>query len=171
MKHILTPLALVAALALAAPAQAAPVGASPPATGRALILIPLTLVAVDDLNFGTVISSPVSGTVTIPANGAARSAAGGVTLVTSDPGLRARFAGAGSANQTVVINATNPGTLSNGLGDTVTILALTLDGPATRTIDPVTLSFEFHVGGVLQVAADQAEGVYTAEMDVTADYL
>jgi hypothetical protein len=167
----ITPLALAAAITLASPAQAAPVAASPSAQAQALILIPLTLVRVNDLNFGTVISSPVSGTVNIPANGGARSAAGGVTLVPSDPGLRARFAGAGSPNQMVIIDAANPGTLSNGLGDTVTILALTLDGPSVRTIDPVTRAFYFHVGGILQVNADQAEGLYTATFDVTADYL
>lgn len=170
MKQFFAPLALAAAVALAAPAQAAPVAATPSAQAQALILIPLTLVAVDDLDFGTVISSPVSGTINVPANGGARTAAGGVTLVASDPGLRARFAGAGSPGQMVLIDVTNPGTLSNGT-DTVTILALTLDGPAVRTIDPVTRAFYFHVGGVLQVGADQAEGLYTATFDVTADYL
>lgn len=170
MKQFFAPVALAAALALAAPAPAAPVAASPSAQAEVLILIPLTLVRVDNLNFGTVISSPVSGTVNIPANGGARSAAGGVTLVASDPGLRARFAGAGSPSQMVLIDVTNPGTLTNGT-DTVTVLALTLDGPAVRTIDPVTRAFYFHVGGILQIGADQPEGVYSATFDVTADYL
>ena len=53
-------------MALAAPAQAAPVAASPSAQAEALILIPLTLTKIDDLDFGTVISSPVSGTVSDP---------------------------------------------------------------------------------------------------------
>ncbi len=171
MKQFITPLAIGAAMALAAPAQAAPVAASPSAQAEALILIPLTLTKVDDLDFGTVISSPLSGTVMIPADGSARSAAGGVTLVPSDPGLRARFAGAGSPGQLVIVNATNPGTLSNGLGDTVTIMALTLDGSPVRTIDPTTRAFFFSVGGILLVNANQAEGLYSAQFDVTADYL
>jgi len=171
VKQFIIPLALASAIALAAPAQAAPVAASPSAQAEVLILVPLTLVSVNDLNFGTVISSSVSGTVNIPANGGPRSAAGGVTLVPSDPGLRARFAGAGSPGRLVIIDVTNPGTLDNGLGDTVTILALTLDGSAVRTIDQTTRAFSFHVGGILQVGANQPEGLYTAQFDVTADYL
>jgi len=91
--------------------------------------------------------------------------------VPSDPGLRARFAGAGSPGQLVIVDVTNPATLDNGLGDTVTILALTLDGPSVRTIDPTTRAFGFHVGGILQVNANQPEGLYMAQFDVTADYL
>ncbi|MEO7655159.1 MAG: DUF4402 domain-containing protein [Sphingomicrobium sp.] len=163
-------LAAAAALALAMPAQAAPVGANPKAKGKALLLRPLTLIKLGDLYFGTIIPSSLSGTVNVPADGSAPTAAGGITLVTSDPGVRARFAGAGSANQTVIVSATNPGALGNGLGDTVTVLALTLDGPANRTID-AELAFFFHVGGILQVNANQPEGIYAAEFDVTADYL
>ncbi|HEX6740531.1 MAG TPA: hypothetical protein VF079_01900, partial [Sphingomicrobium sp.] len=72
--------------ALAAPAAAAPVAAPTPAQGKALILVPLTLTKIDDLDFGTVVTSPVSGIVTInPATGA-RSFAGGATGVASDAG-------------------------------------------------------------------------------------
>lgn len=170
MKKLLALLAAPAALLLAVPAKAAPVAANPPAQAQALILIPLTLTKLDDLHFGTIIPSAVSGTVTVPADGSPATAAGGVTLVTSDPAVRARFAGAGSANQLVFINVTNPGTLSDGAGNNVTVLALTLDGLALRTID-ATRAFDFHVGGILQVGANQPEGFYSAEFDVTADYL
>ena len=54
------------AAAVAVPANAAPVSASTNAGGKALILIPLTLTRVADLEFGTVIESSTSGTVTIP---------------------------------------------------------------------------------------------------------
>lgn len=170
MKHILTLCAASAAMILAAPANAAPVAADPPAEAEALILIPLTLSKLDDLHFGTIIPSAVSGTVTVPANGGAPSIAGGVTLVASDPPLRARFAGAGSPSQNVVISATNPGTLGDGLGNTVSVLALTMDSGPVITID-ASRAFFFHVGGILQVGANQPEGLYSAEFDVTADYL
>ena len=170
MKRTIISLAVAAAATLAAPAQAAPVTASPSAQAEALILIPLTLLKIDDLSFGTIIPSTTSlGTVTIPADGSPRTAAGGVTLVGSDPGLRARFAGAGSADQFVFINVTNPGTLSNGV-DNVPVLALTLDRIALLKID-ATRAFSFHVGGVLQIAPNQAEGLYQADFDVTVEYL
>lgn len=170
MKSLMTFCAASAALLLAAPAHAAPVAADPPAEAEALILIPLTLSKLDDLHFGTIIPSAVSGTVTVPANGAAASVAGGVTLIASDPPVRARFAGAGSAGQNVVISATNPGTLGDGAGNTVTVLALTMDSGPVITIDP-TRAFFFHVGGILMVGANQPEGLYSAEFDVTANYL
>jgi hypothetical protein len=163
-------MAAPAALMLAAPAVAAPVPATPTNEAHALILIPLELSKLDDLHFGTIVPSSVSGTVTVPANGNPPTTAGGVTLVTSDPTMRARFAGAGSPNQFVFINVTNPGTLSNLAGDTVTVLALTMDTPALIQID-ATRAFVFHVGGILQVGADQPEGWYEAEFDVTAQYL
>lgn len=163
-------LAAPAALLLAVPAEAAPIPATPTNEANALILIPLELSKLDDLHFGTIIPSAVSGTVTVPADGSAATTAGGVTLVTSDPTLPARFGGAGSANQFVFINVTNPGTLSNLAGDTVTVLALTMDRPALIQIDS-TRAFIFHVGGILQVNANQPEGYYEAEFNVTAQYL
>lgn len=170
MTRLTQTIAAAAALFIAAPAFAAPVSASPPAEASALLLTPLTLSRLQDLSFGTIIPSTLSGVVTVPATGAAPFASGGVTQVSTDPGIRARFAGAGSANQLVLIDATNPVTLDNGLGDTVTILALTLDGPPVRTID-ANRAFFFHVGGILLVNANQPEGVYQADFDVTAQYL
>lgn len=172
MKHVLTLCAASAVLLLAAPAHAAPVGANPPAEAEALILIPLTLERLEDLDFGTVIPSTTSlGTVTIPANGNPRTAAGvGVTLVPGDPGLRAHFAGAGTPDQFVFIDVTNPGTLGNGLGDTVTVISLNLDRSALIKID-ATRAYEFYLGGTIQIAPNQPEGIYSAEIDVTAQYL
>jgi len=66
------------ALACAAmPAAAAPVAAITNASGRATLLIPLTLTKIDDLDFGTMVSSGTSGTVALNASPAiARSPAG-----------------------------------------------------------------------------------------------
>ena len=170
MKKALTLIAALAALAIATPAAAAPVGATPKAKGKGLILIPLTLNKLRDLYFGTIIPSGLSGVVTVPADGSAPFAAGGATLVSSDPGYRAQFAGAGSANQLVIVSVTNPVLLPNGLGDNVTVLALTLDGSPIRTIDS-SRAFFFNVGGILMINANQPEGLYQADFDVTANYL
>ena len=163
---------LAAALAAAAvPAAAAPVAPATPATGRALVLIPLTLTKIDDLDFGTVVSSNVSGMVAIDATTGSRTVAGGVSAVASDIGHRARFATAGSPNQSVIVTIAAPLALANGSGDTISVLALTLDGPPVRTIDPVTRNFFFGIGGVILIGADQPEGVYQATFDITATYL
>ena len=68
-----------------------------------------------------------------------------------------------------------PGTLlttvlTSGAGDTLTVLSMSLDGPPIRTIS-ATQSFFFGVGAVINVAADQPEGVYTSTFDVQANYL
>jgi hypothetical protein len=150
---------------------AAPVSSPTPPPGRALLLIPLRLTKIDDLSFGSVIPSPVSGVVTINAVTGARSVAGGVTAVPSDVGRRAYFGGAGSPNQQVIVSVTPPAQLTSVAGDTVPVLALTLDGPPVRSIHPVDRTFFFGIGGVILINADQPEGVYTADYNVTADYL
>lgn len=163
---------LCAAGAAAAAFSAAPaVAATPPvqANGEALILIPLTLTKIQDLDFGTVVSSSTAGTVTIDAVTGARTISGGVTEVASDPGQRAEFAGAGSANQLVNLSITSaPATLVDGFGNSIPV---TLALETTQvTIDPDTRAFYVGVGGTIDVAADQPDGDYNALFEVTADY-
>ena len=164
-------MALAAAALGATTVTAAPVASPTPPAGRALLLIPLTLTKIDDLSFGAVIPSAVSGTVVINATTGARSIAGGVTAVPSDVGKRAYFGGAGSPNQLVIVTVTPPAFLTSSAGDTLTVLALTLDGPPLRTIHPVDRTFFFGVGGIIMIGANQPEGVYTSDYDVTANYL
>jgi hypothetical protein len=157
--------------AIATPCIAAPVAPPTPATGRALLLVPLQLTKIDDLSFGTIVPSPLSGAVSVDAVTGARTMIGGVTGVASDPGNRAYFATAGSPSQQVILTVTQPLALTSVAGDTVPVLALTLDGPNVRTIDPVTRNFFFGIGGIILIGADQPEGLYQATFDVTATYL
>jgi hypothetical protein len=160
--------ASIAAIALGA-APAAAVTPTTQADGEALILIPLTLTKIQDLDFGSIVPSAVSGVVTINASTGARTFAGGVTLVPGDAGFRARFAGAGSPGQQVIITMNPPAQLDDGVGDTIDVLGLTLDGSAIRTID-ATRAFFIGVGGTIQIAANQPDGTYSAQFDVTANY-
>ncbi len=155
---------------LAPPAAAAPVSAPTPPSGRALLLIPLTLTKVQDLHFGSIVpSTTTAGWVRIDAVSGARTASAGLTLMPSDVGQRGQFAGAGSAGQQVIMALTPPGVLTNPGGDTIDVLGMSLDGPTTRTI-AANQSFFVGVGGVIFVAANQPEGLYTATYDLTADY-
>ncbi len=170
-KHLTA--AALAAAAVAAPAQAAPVPAATDASGRALILVPLTLTKIDDLDFGSVIPAPVNGTVTINPTNGARSFTGGVAGVPSAAGNRAFFGGAGSPNQQVVVTVTAPAALvsTTNAANTIPVMALTLDGGPLRSIDPVTRAFFFGIGGIIELNANQPEGDYEATFDVTATYL
>lgn len=166
-------LRLVALFALLCPVavQAAPAGGSPPAVGKALILRPLTLTKIDDLDFGTLIPSATAGTATIDATTGARTVSGGVVGVPSMPGNRAYFATAGSPGQRVIIAIRPPAQLvsTTNPADTIPVISLTLDGLPVRVIGP-TRSFFFGVGGTISINANQAEGVYQAAFDVTAVY-
>lgn len=163
---------LSAALAaFATSALAAPIASTPPATGRALILVPLKLTKVDDLDFGTMIPSASIGTVRINSVTGVRTFTGGVTGGPGAPGQRALLAGAGTGGQRVVIDLTSPAQLTSTAGDTIDVIALTLDGSAVRTIDLTTKAFFVGVGGVLLIGANQPEGTYTSTFDITAEYL
>ncbi|MEO6581059.1 MAG: DUF4402 domain-containing protein [Sphingomicrobium sp.] len=162
--------ALVASLLTAAPAIAAAVSAPVAPPARALLLIPLTLTKVQDLHFGSVIPSGLPGTVTIDAATGNRTGSPEVSLIPSDAGQKGYFAGAGSPNQQVIMALTPATILTDGLGNNITVASMSLDGPNTRTIDPVDHTFFVGVGGVLNIDADQPEGVYTATYNLTADY-
>ena len=164
--------AFAVAAVTASPAQAATPAQQ--ADSRALILVPLTLVKLEDLSFGTVSPSTSSlGIVSINAATGARTVFGGVTAVPSDIGHRAQFAGAGTPGQTVVITHTTPLELvsTTNNADRIAVLGLALDGLPLRTIDPVTRAFFFNIGGTIMLNANQPEGLYEATFDVTANYL
>lgn len=165
-------LAALAASALSAtPALAQQASAT--AEARGVVLQPLTLARVQDLDFGTVVGSAVAGTVSIDADTGARSVTGGVTGVPSFPGDRALFQGAGTSGQDVVLSLNAPTLListSNPL-DTITVSSMVLDsGNATTRTIGVTGIFQVGVGGDFAIAANQPAGLYTANFDLTADY-
>ncbi|QDP19508.1 DUF4402 domain-containing protein [Sphingomonas xanthus] len=161
--------AIAATVALASPA-AAQTSASAQAEARGLVLQPLTLTRVDDLDFGTVLASATAGSVTINENTGSRSVAGGVTAVATGPGQRALFTGAGTPGQQVSLSMTTPTFLISGPNAiAVTSMSLDAGGATTRTIG-ATGTFDVGVGGVFAIAANQPNGLYTASFDLTAQY-
>lgn len=152
---------------IAAPATASPVPAVKDATGKALILVPLTLTKINDLDFGTVITSSSSGTVSVAADGSGQSVTGGVTAVPSAPGARAQFAGAGTPNEQVNLFLAPPATLKDGSGNSMPI-SMNLE-TTTVTID-ATRAFYVGVGGTVTVGANQPDGLYTGTFTVLAQY-
>ena len=155
----------LASVAVASPAAAAN---SAPADGRALILLPLKLTKVNDLEFGTIVSSAVAGTVTINAVTGARTHAGGVTEVGSDPGQRGLFAWAGSPGQQVSFDLAYPASLDDGAGHSVQVALLYLQS-ATAIADSAGI-VQVGVGGSVLISADQTEGTYSNTFSVTANY-
>ena len=164
---------LAAASGAALAFTAVPASAATPVTqsdGKALILIPLSLTKINDLDFGSIVPSAAAGTVTLNPATSARTFTGGVTLVPSDAGFHGYFAGAGTPNQQVLIALSPPVELVSGAGDKIPVVGLTLDGPPIRTIDPVSRAYFVGVGGTLSIAANQPVGTYSANFWVTAVY-
>ncbi len=170
--------AFAATAAFASPAfaqVAAPVATDKAtAEARGLVLQPLTLTKVEDLDFGTILASNLAGTVTIDADDGGRSFTGGVTLVASNTGGRAIFAGAGTEDQEVFLTLTPPPqnllVSTTNSTDTISISSMVFDDndSTTRTITDGT--FEAGVGATFDIAAGQPNGFYKADFDVVADY-
>ena len=170
-RHTLAGAAIVIALLGSTPAFAA---STAPMTSKALLLKPLTLTKLDDLDFGTIIPSGVAGGdyVTIDATTGARSSPT-ATLVNTDQGHRARFASSGINNTFVFLELPPPpyAALTSASGDTLKLEYLKLDGSALRVLTPSSQVFFVGVGGEILVKPNQKEGVYTGTYTLTATYL
>ena len=168
--------ALAVTTAFASPAFAqAVVSDTATAEARGLVLQPLTLTKVDDLDFGTILASAAAGSVSIDADTGNRSTSGGVTPVASNVGQRALFAGAGTAGQQVDLSLTPPpGSVlvsTSNPSDTIAITSMVLDsGNLTTRIIASDGTFQVGVGGDFAIAAGQNNGFYKADFDLTADY-
>ena len=167
--------ALAATSAFASPAFGQIVSDTATAEARGLVLQPLTLTKVDDLDFGTILASGVVGSVAIDADTGNRTVSGGVTPVASNVGQRALFAGAGTAGQQVDLALTPPtGNVlvsTSNPADVIVISSMLLDnGNATTRMIDLTGAFQVGVGGDFAIAAGQPNGFYIANFDLTANY-
>ena len=151
------------------PALAAPIAPNRQAGSQAIVLRPLSLLKVDDMDFGWLTVTTPGTAVLNPFTGAVTTT-GGVLAVGGGP-QRARFVGAASRNSPIKIRIPNkPITLTRQGGtETMTLSSWTLDGPADRKTGP-DRAFDFYLGGTLTVGANQAEGLYVGTFDVEVQY-
>ena len=161
--------ALGVAFMCATPALAA---SSAPMTSNALLLKPLTLTKISDLDFGMIVPSGAGDLVTIDAETGERTSptAG---LVTINEGQRARFASSGVNNVFVVLQLSAPTALTDGAGHSLTVTRLSLDqgGNPLRVLTPESQVFFLGIGGQVFVRSNQEEGEYSGTFTLTANYL
>ncbi|MEO8454537.1 MAG: DUF4402 domain-containing protein [Sphingomicrobium sp.] len=171
MRFTLYLAAAAATLAVATPAVAQQASAN--ALAKGVVVQPLTLAKVQDLDFGTVVGSAVAGNVTIDADTGGRTVGGGVTGVPSYPGDRGLFQGAGTAGQTVQLTLNAPAVLvsqSNPL-DLIAVNSMVLDtGNSTTRVIGLSGIFNVGVGGDFAIAANQPAALYEATFTLTANY-
>jgi Domain of unknown function (DUF4402) len=169
--------ALLAGVVAALPAPAAAQSAS--GRSEAIVLRPLSFFKVDDLDFGSILPNiATAGTVRLQPNGT-RTATGGVVLVGNDQ-QPARFTGLGTRNQQVSISLqassifiTGPGAPMRvrtfEIGSTPTALLSTT--PLRFRITSATGAFNFPLGAILEVGANQAPGDYVGSFTINLNYL
>jgi hypothetical protein len=164
LKHIAL-LSAAFGLVLASPAFAAGAGAPT----EAVVLRPLSIVNTEDLQFGTLISSPASGTVTIDPINDARSVTGGVTQAGGGPHA-AQFFTYGGPLQSLQVNR-GPLPILNrvGGGATMAVTGLTLNGPVLRFLTAAGI-LDLRVGGTMNVGANQLAGDYSATFQIIVTY-
>lgn len=156
--------ALVAVL-VSVPADAA----SRAANGRARALRPITMTNTRPLDFGTLIAGATAGRAVINPRTDARTRAGGVTAAGGTPGA-ARFTvtGTPAVNAVITLGAAPVLTRVSGT-ETMTVTNMTLNGTRTRRI-PASGILDVRVGGRLNVAANQRDGLYAGSFNLTVDY-
>ena len=162
-------LALLSAMLATGVAGAAPLSVQTNPTGTAVLMKPLTLTRVRDMNFGLV-GTTGAGTMTINPFTGAISVTGGVSSLGGTI-QTARFAGNTPSSAVVNIKVPNNNVTLTRVGGTETLIAsnFTLDGQAKRTLAQAGV-FQFDVGATINVAAGQAEGLYTGTFNVTIQY-
>lgn len=162
-------------------------------TGRtqAVVVAPLSVVKVQDLDFGRIVPMPTAGTVTVDTVSGGCTVTGAVRQV----GIchLARFDGMGTKNMNARINLTSVVSLT-GPGQTMVLdqvilapnatislagnsnangkgVGLTQGGNGARyQITTNSGIYSLYVGGRLNVNANQAGGVYTGSISITVQY-
>ena len=167
-RHIVGAAVIAAAMLGPTPALAA---SSASMTSKALLLKPLTLTKLKDLDFGDIVPSGTGDFVSIDADTGARTT-DKATLLISNPGKRAEFASSGVNNVLVGLVLSAPGDLVNAAGDKLKVTRLTLDQNnfPVRLLTPTSQVFFVGIGGDVYVRPDQEDGDYTGTSTLTAVY-
>lgn len=152
-------------------------------TAKAEIRLPLTIVddplvpaGTNALNFGIVNAGTTLGTAVLSTQNV-ESATGGVTLMSSVATSVASFKITGTAGKTYALTIVTPSVSINGpAGSTAMTVNSFLTRPTSTGSDALTGTLDatgadiFKVGGTLNVAASQMEGLYTGSFSVSAVY-
>ena len=171
MVRVVSPWALVGLVLMSLPAAglAAPVAASPKAEASVLLIKPLSLVRVDDMDFAT-LGVTTGGTATIDPIGGTMTVSGGLLHLSGTPSP-ARYAGSALKKSVVNIKVPKQPVLIRRIGgtETLSVSNFTLDGQDKRDLADA-IYFTFAVGARITVPAGTVEGVYSGDIDVTVHY-
>jgi hypothetical protein len=138
-------------------------------TGNATIIVPITIAATANLEFGKLAAGTGVSVVRIDTAGARSLVSGDTTLVTGGTEQAASFDVTGEASQGYAITLpAGAATLTSG-ANTMTVDTFTSSVGASSTLS-VGGTETFTVGGDLNVGIAQAVGTYTGTFTVTVNY-
>ena len=138
------------------------------ADASARIVSPLQITKTADLKFGNVAAGPAAGTVDMAITDV-RTATGGVTLISAgNVSNAAAFDIIGAPDATFTISLPASILIASGANDMQVDNFVSSLG-ATSALDALGAS-ALKVGATLNVAANQAVGLYTGSFDVTVAY-
>ena len=156
-------------VALAVAGSGAAQAASAPATDKATVLRPLSILKISDLEFGTLIATATAGTAVIDPFTDLRTTTGGTTAAGGSP-KAAQFLTYGTQGSILQVNRGPLPVLNRaGGGASMNVTQLTLNGPVLRVVNPAGV-VDLRVGGTLAVAANQLAGDYSGTFDIILTY-
>ena len=158
-------LAALTAGACGQEARAAKAGAK----ASVITIKPLSILQLEDLDFGTFAATASGGTVVIEPVDGGRSTTGGVVANGGSP-RAAQFLTYATAGSVLLVTRGPLSVLTReGGGATMAVTALTLNGPTARVVNPAGV-LDLRVGGTLAVGPNQLDGIYTGSFTVTVTY-
>jgi hypothetical protein len=133
---------------------------------KAQILQQITSASAGILDFGKVVPSAQSGTITINADGTLTNA-GGARYIANSGATVATLAFSGQPNQNISVDVPVDATIANG-ANTMTV---NFNYPTLPTSIGASGNVAMNYGGTLNVAANQAAGIYSGTYDIFVTYV
>jgi hypothetical protein len=145
-------------------------GASDDGTATALILEPLSITAVENLEFGSIAAGNDLSEIKISTSGARTLESGTAALYTSNAGRQGTFDVGGENDATYAITLPANGTITlTGPGTALVVKDFESDPDGTGTLN-ASGEQTINVGATIEVPAGQSAGNYSGQYQVTVDY-
>ncbi len=131
------------------------------------LIAPLALTNNADLDMGIVVPGVSAGTITINPGTGVQTKTGGIVFASAS-GTPAQFAVTGQPSHAITISfGAGTATLTGPAGTMILTISSSVASPTTLSAAGVA---NFAVGGVVAVAANQADGDYVGTLNVTVAY-
>lgn len=133
---------------------------------RAQILQQITSASAGVLDFGKVVPTATSGTITIAADGSLTNA-GGARYIPNSGAHVATLSFSGQPNQNISVDVPPSATIANGASS----MTVNFNYPTLPTSIGASGNVAMNYGGTLNVAQNQPAGIYSGTYDILVTYV